>query len=425
LADQGALQLGPYGARLEANLGGSVSRRFIVIQLGARMHYAVPAMLARAGMLERLYTEIHAGDGVVRYTAAMLPDWLCPKPIRRLRGRVVPPEISRQAIRTCPYRALLERAGIGRCEPALHRRLLREGCGGADALYTLSNGDLPVVKVAKEQGLFVIHEQVLNPDVGWILREERAEYPGIERQDSVAMVEEGIQRDKDQWAAADRILVPSDFVREITLSMGAEPGKTVLVPYGVPESWLQSKARPRPGRVLFVGTVGLRKGNHYLAMASRLLASRGVSCEIHVVGPADPVYLRSDVFNGPSYLGQAPRSEVKKEFLEADVFVLPTISDSFALVHLEAMACGVPVITTPNCGSVVRDGVDGFLVPIRDAHALAERIELLISDRPLRQRMSENARKRASEFTWQQYQERLLAAVSTTAASRPAVPIHV
>ena len=63
------------------------------------------------------------------------------------------------------------------------------------------------------------------------------------------------------------------------------------------------------------------------------------------------------------------------------------------------MACGVPVITTPNCGSVVRDGIDGFIVPIRDAEAIADRIELLLADRALRARMGRNARARAREFT--------------------------
>ena len=98
------------------------------------------------------------------------------------------------------------------------------------------------------------------------------------------------------------------------------------------------------------------------------------------------------------------------EFLRADVFVLPTLCEGFALAHLEAMACGVPVVTTPNCGSVVRDGVDGFIVPIRDAEALAEKIELLVTDRELRTRLGHNARERAREFTWDRYGQRLFAA---------------
>jgi glycosyltransferase involved in cell wall biosynthesis len=102
---------------------------------------------------------------------------------------------------------------------------------------------------------------------------------------------------------------------------------------------------------------------------------------------------------------------VRSEFLAADVFVFPTLADSFAMTHLEALACGLPVITTRNCGSVVRDGVDGFVVPIRDPAALAERIQQLLEDRALRHRMSVNARERAREFTWARYGERLIDAI--------------
>jgi glycosyltransferase involved in cell wall biosynthesis len=76
---------------------------------------------------------------------------------------------------------------------------------------------------------------------------------------------------------------------------------------------------------------------------------------------------------------------------------------------LEAFACGVPVVTTPNCGSQVRDGQDGFIVPVRNAPALAERLEQLISDRALRDRMSQAARARAEELNWDRFGKLLLA----------------
>jgi glycosyltransferase involved in cell wall biosynthesis len=79
------------------------------------------------------------------------------------------------------------------------------------------------------------------------------------------------------------------------------------------------------------------------------------------------------------------------------------------------MACGVPVITTPNCGSVVRDGVDGFIVPIRDAAAIADKVELLLTDRDLRERMGRSARERAREFTWARFGERLIGALDPLA----------
>ena len=65
------------------------------------------------------------------------------------------------------------------------------------------------------------------------------------------------------------------------------------------------------------------------------------------------------------------------------------------------------MITTPNSGSVVRDGIEGFIVPIRDVEALQEKILLLYENRGLREEMSQNARKRAKEFTWPAYRQRL------------------
>jgi glycosyltransferase involved in cell wall biosynthesis len=160
---------------------------------------------------------------------------------------------------------------------------------------------------------------------------------------------------------------------------------------------------------LFVGTVGLRKGNHYLAEASRLLRARGVPCEVRVVGPFDPKVVARPEFAGPTYVGQVPREVVRAEFARADVFTMPSLAESFAIAHLEAFACGLPVVTTPNCGSQVRDGESGFIVPIRDARALADRLETLVTDRELRSRMSRNAVQRATELTWDRFGAQLLA----------------
>ena len=130
-----------------------------------------------------------------------------------------------------------------------------------------------------------------------------------------------------------------------------------------------------------------------------------------MVGPYDVEVIKRKEFQGPIYIGQVPRTEVIEEFLKADIFVLPTLCEGMALVHLEALACGLPVITTHNCGSVVRDGEEGFIVPIRDAEKLADRIEQLLADDNLRQQMSQKARERAKEFTWEKYRERLIDAL--------------
>jgi glycosyltransferase involved in cell wall biosynthesis len=224
-------------------------------------------------------------------------------------------------------------------------------------------------------------------------------------------VHAGNERDARKYALSDLIIVPSAFARRAVLDLGADPKRIATVPYGLDARWFDGPNQPVPGRVLFVGSVRLLKGSHYLAAAARILGRRRVPCEVRVVGPCAPDVVRHPAFHGPAYAGQVPRSRIAHEFRRADVFAFPTLCDSFGLVQLEAMACGVPVITTPNCASVVRDGVDGFIVPIRDAEAIAEKVELLLADRALRDRMGQNARERAGEFTWARYGERLVGAL--------------
>lgn len=390
----------------------SPRRRYAVLQAGARMHYAVPALLARAGALAAFYTDLHSSHRPLKALDALWPRALQPKVLKRLLGRQLPSELPRRLVRDQPLASLSWARGA-RGEALVLERACSERFGGANALYTnFINNDIEAVRQAKDQGLHAVHELIIGADVGRILLEERRNYPGIEPAgEPEQVVEAGIERDRRKWALSDQVLVPSAYCRESSITLGCDPSKISVVPYGIPEHWFDLQPEPEPGRILFVGQVGLRKGNHYLAEACRLLEQRGLFFECRVAGPAQ-VDVTHPLFVGPTYLGQVPRSQVQEEFRRADVFVLPTLADSFGLVHLEAMACGVPVITTPHCGSLVRDGVDGFIVPIRDSGSLADRLQQLIEDRALRRQMGAAARQRAREFSWGRYGERLLAALS-------------
>ena len=394
--------------------------RFAVLQPGARMHYAVPAILARAAMLHRLYTDICADIGLLPQTLRLWPKAWRPTMVDRLLGRQVPQVVDRRAIRQCGAGAVFaqwvharitgsEEGAIDDCVMALARR---DKFGGANALYTvLINSDLDLVREARQLGIKVVHEVMLSPDVGLWVREERDRYAGIEDPYGLEEVERGRARDHEKYQLADLILVPSIFARDAVLALGAPPERVTVVPYGVDASWLDEVPRPQPGRVLFVGAVGLRKGVPYLAEAMRILRRRGVKCEVRVVGPVEPELAANPAFEGPTYVGSVPRSEMRREFLQADLFVLPSVAEGSATVTYEALACGLPVVTTHNAGSVVRDGADGFIVPIRDAKTLADRIEEIVSNRELRGRLSAQARERAREYTWERYGERLIAAV--------------
>jgi glycosyltransferase involved in cell wall biosynthesis len=93
-----------------------------------------------------------------------------------------------------------------------------------------------------------------------------------------------------------------------------------------------------------------------------------------------------------------------------DVFVLPSLVEGFPMTALEAMACGVPVIVSENTFGldVVRDGYNGYVVPIRDVGAIVDRLRLLAGDEALRSSMSKNARATAEEYSWEAFGRRLV-----------------
>jgi glycosyltransferase involved in cell wall biosynthesis len=159
--------------------------------------------------------------------------------------------------------------------------------------------------------------------------------------------------------------------------------------------------------VLCVATVQLRKGVQYLMEAARLL--KGQAVQIRLIGPcAVSDQALAELKRHLQVVGTIPRSEMRQEFADADLFVLPTLSEGSAIVCYEALAAGLPVITTPGAGSVVRDGIEGMIVPIRDAQALVSVITELQHEPERLQAMSEAATDRAGEYTLRAYHQRLL-----------------
>jgi glycosyltransferase involved in cell wall biosynthesis len=216
---------------------------------------------------------------------------------------------------------------------------------------------------------------------------------------------------------ADLILVGSTFVQQSFVALGFDARKIAVTPYGVDTARFVPRASPRRDRmfrVLFVGQIGQRKGVSYLFEAFRLF--RRADTELHVVGSyvsGHQVYRR--YANLYRHTPHVPQKDLPALYHEADAFVLPSLAEGMPLVVLEAMACGIPVITTTNgAADIVRDGVDGFLVPIRDPEAIALRLEQLYGDPALRERLGRNARQQALRHTWEVYARRAADAVEAT-----------
>jgi glycosyltransferase involved in cell wall biosynthesis len=231
-----------------------------------------------------------------------------------------------------------------------------------------------------------------------------------------------LQRNEAEYATADYLIIPSSFAAETLVHSGVDGSRIYVVPRGVDLGWFGDRGasaegpqRDRPFRILCVGRIVPSKGVHYLLKAfEKLDAPDAELVLIGGVGEAMRDLVARAMEQDPRILafGYIPHLELRRYYGSGSVFVLPTLFEGSALVIYEAMASGLPVITTPNAGSIVRNDVDGFLVPIRDAEALKERLTWLYEHPKQCMDMGQVARERVSDYTWERYGERLLEAYS-------------
>lgn len=410
-----------------AGAPGELAGSVVVAHPGTQHAFETAAGLHRAGLLCRLITSVYyRPEGIFARIAGRLPrlgPWL-----DRALARRRHPGLPSSRVRTAPLDELVylaatrlaPRAGITfallrRRNRRFQRRVARTLERRAPrAVLAPDSAALEVFRAARARGVAAILDQTIGhlaAAVPLLAREAECDpefagapgdFPAAIREECIAEVHE-----------ADLILAPSEYVRSTLLPLGIPRDRIALVPYGV------DTERFRPGpprgdgvfRALFVGHLSQRKGLRYLLEAFRRLAGPGV--ELVLAGPlavgADAIAPYRGVFRHAGALGH---DELAELYRSADVFVFPTLHEGSALVTYEALASGLPVITTAAAGSVVRDGVEGFLVPPRDADALASGVERLRADTGLRLAMSAAARRRAEEFTWPAYHARLAAAVT-------------
>jgi len=171
-------------------------------------------------------------------------------------------------------------------------------------------------------------------------------------------------------------------------------------------SQVSSFTKDKPLRVLFLGQVILRKGIQYLIEAARLLEKEAIHFDIvGSIGISEEAV--ASATSNMTFHGPVSRDRTDEFYRAVDLFVLPTLSDGFALTQLEAMAHGLPVIATPNCGEVVSDQVDGLIIPASDSNALAEAFQLLIQDPEKLRSMSAATGAKVKQFSLMRLGENL------------------
>jgi glycosyltransferase involved in cell wall biosynthesis len=399
-----------------------------VAMLGARLHYAVPKLLYKAGLLGRFYTDAFLSDrSWIKKILTSMPSGLLPKAAQRLLGRTD---------QDLPADRVVSFPGFGvwywwRCRGArdtqklnrlyakagkyFNRAVIRNGLPKGDLLFGYNGAVLELFRYAKDRGFQCILEQTLAPSniLQKLLKEEIELWPHW--QPGAAVDTHGdilSQREREEWSLADLVLGGSPFVMEGIRDMGVSDKKCRLVHYGVSLGQFapvdREEVRPSSKlRVLFAGEVGLRKGVPYLLEALRMLNSSKIEAKFVGTVELDPERLLP-FRSVADFMGPVSRIRMTELYRWADLLVAPSICEGSALVTYEALASGIPVIATPNVGSRVQNGVDGMVVPIRDVEALAAAIECFAADREFLRVCSHNAVAGRDRLGLDAYQNRLV-----------------
>jgi Glycosyltransferase len=208
---------------------------------------------------------------------------------------------------------------------------------------------------------------------------------------------------------ADRIIVASSFTKQ-TLAEASVTAKIDIVPYGAPSS-ISDEIKRLSGRlkVLFAGSLGQRKGLSYLLKAIDMMKS---SVELTLLGrkAASRCAPLDEAVRKYQWIQTLSHDAMLREMQQHDVLVLPSLFEGFGLVILEAMAQGLPVITTDHTAGpdVIQTELDGFIVPIRSAEAIAAKLDLLASEPERLMSMKTAAKSKATALGWENYRRRLV-----------------
>jgi len=415
--------------------------RVLLVHPGTQHAPRLASELCRQGLLWRFWTGVALPKGRGEFKRSHFDIVKDQK-----RRRVV--DIPREKLRTIPWvevmalllaRLPINKEALWHCRNGLFQKLVpRSEIEAADVVVGFDTSAWIMGERAKRAGKkFVLDQSVGHP----VSRAKSVRQAGGDEtmwpEAFVPRSEMVKEAEAQEHALADLVVVASSFSKKTLIENGVPEAKIRVLPYGVGCEFVaaggaqcahfdrdnfdilrEDKRATKPFRFLYAGYLTKRKGIGVLmeAWGARgayfdrdnfdiLTDRKHEGAELRLVGGGDqPEPLPAGVV----CLGQTPREALLREMSEADVFVFPSLFEGFALVILEAMAAGLPVITTPNTAGpdLIENGKEGLIVPAGDANALREAMESLLNDRERARAMGRAAHEKAKEFTWERYGER-------------------
>ena len=368
--------------------------RYVVTQLGARMHYAVPSALAKADMLGVFYTDFVCPSWLST-ALNLLPAPFLPDGLKRMAGRIPPgmPSTLVEGFQTFGFQYLRkrksDRSASDRTRTYLWAgetfgsRVIQRGFGDAKAVYGFNSASLEIFKAAKKLGLKCVLEQTIAPKYieDKLNRDEQKRWPGWENpQERDVYLEEFVRREEEEWKLADQILCGSNFVKECIRKAGGPYQKCKVVPYGVgrvPERSVPSRAgKEGPLRILTVGAVNLRKGAPWVNQLSKSLKEKAV---FRWVGPVQITEeAKKRMATTVELTGPVPHQDIDRHYEWADVLLLQSVCEGSATVIYEALVRGIPVICTKNSGPPAFRAQGLYVLPAQNFQAAKRKIAELV-----------------------------------------------
>ncbi len=375
------------------------------------------AELHRRGLLREFWSGFAFGEDA---------PWLrlAPRTLgARLGGRVCR-GVPDRMIRCRPFlewRALRRMARGERGEEVFHERnerfqksIPRDSLARSQAVVGFDTSSWILAERCRAVGVpFILEQTVAHPVHKQRMMEEASRrFPAWAEKES-ARPAHVLSAERTEHDLADRIVVGSSYCRNTLIEQDVEAAKILVNPYGVEHH--QEAAQPRdkrggqdgPLRFVFLGFLSLRKGVPLLLEAwqraglqdAELIFAGGVREEHRKLLPQT---------DSVRHAGFVPRKDVPQFLAGKDVYVLPSYSEGFAISLIEAMAAGLPIITSTNTGApdTIEEGREGFVIPAGDLDALIERLRWFAANREKIPAMSAAAKKKSEELSWERYGEK-------------------
>ncbi|MDW8465876.1 MAG: glycosyltransferase family 4 protein [Chloroherpetonaceae bacterium] len=389
----------------------------VILSHVARHHaYETAFALQEAGWLHRYYTSFYLEKNPAllhQLIRKILPQSLQKKSSNqydeRLNELLIRSYFFPELLERTPLRSIVGTYNMMNLKGELFNRRVAMQDLECDVFHGFEGAVLYSMRKAKKQGAKTVLDYPIFHfrTVREIMVEEYQRF-GINPPTYLVKDDINIRRKQQEIEEADYVLVPTQRIAVDFVRYGKSPNQVIATPYGFsPGRFFVKEVEEKRFRILFVGIIGFRKGVYYLLEAFRQLQLK--DAELILVSPVEeefkPVLAKYEgLFR---YTHSLPNDKLKDVYQSASVFVLPSLVEGSAYVTYEAMASGLPVIVSENAGSVARNGIDGFVVPIRSVEALKEKILLLYENEKLRREMGKSAAEHVKQFTWENYRRKL------------------